>query len=132
MLKKRLFWSMHRPSQIAYTVTTMHITGAQTTLHVHENFCTVLICFYRSRFCSLAINQISFSQSKGWFPFILLCRCKKYHWIGLLGLHIYYTNTISELYQHMYSYINRFFTVELKQVLRIVLSMCYFCESHEL
>ena len=60
--------------------------------------------FLQSRFCSPAINQISHSQSKGWFPFILLCRWEKYNWTGLLGLHINYTNMISELYQHMYSY----------------------------
>ena len=56
-----------RPSQIACKVMTMHITCTQT-------MCMVLICFYRSRFCSPAINQIPLSQSKGWFPFILLCR----------------------------------------------------------
>ena len=45
--------------------------------------CAVLfffVClFLQSRFCSPAINQISHSQSKGWFPFILLCRWEKYN-----------------------------------------------------
>ena len=69
-----------------------------TSLH-----CFLFVCFYRSQFCSPAINQISHSQSKGWFPFILLCRWEKY-WTGLLGLCINYTNMSSDLYQHMYSY----------------------------
>ena len=59
--------------------------------------------FYRRWFCIPVINQISLSQSKGWFPFILLCRWEKYPWTGPLGLYINYTNRISELYQHMYS-----------------------------
>ena len=59
-------------------------------------------CFYRNLFCSPAINQISLSQSKDWFPFILLCRREKYRWTGPLGLCINYTNRISELYLHMY------------------------------
>ena len=110
----------------------MHVTCMQSALHMHENSCTVLICFYRSQFCSPAINQLSLSQSKRWFPLILLCRWEKYHWTGLLGLCINYTNMFSELYQHMYSYTNIFFTVELKQALRMILSMNYFCESHEM
>ena len=103
----------------------LHRRSSQMTLHVHENLCMVLICFYRDRFCSPAINQISLSQSKGWFPFFLLCRWEKYHWTGLLGLHINYTNMISELYQHMYSYTNRFFTAELKQTLELVSAIFY-------
>ena len=63
----------------------------------------LFVCFYRNRFCRPAINQISLSQSKGWFPFMLLCRWEKYHWIGPLSLYINYLNTISELHQHMYS-----------------------------
>ena len=40
-----------------------------------SRFCTdCFCCFYRNQFCSPAINQISLSQSKGWFPFILLSR----------------------------------------------------------
>ena len=34
----------------------------------------LFICFYKSPFCSLAINQTFLGQSKGWFPFVLLCR----------------------------------------------------------
>ena len=45
-------------------------------------------------FCSPVINQISLSQSKAWFPFILLCRWEKYHWTGPLGLCINYNNRI--------------------------------------
>ena len=106
----------------------MHVRCTQTALNVYENSCTVLIYFYRRRFDSPAINQISLSQSKGWFPFILLCRWEKYHWTGRIN----YTNMISELYQHMYSYTRRFFTADLKQTLRMIFSMCYFCKSHEL
>ena len=54
-----------RPWQIVYTVTTMHVTCMQMVLYAYGNSCTVLICFYRSQFCSPAINQISLSQSKG-------------------------------------------------------------------
>ena len=32
-----------RPSQIACTITTVHVTCMQLALHVHENACTVLI-----------------------------------------------------------------------------------------
>ena len=73
-----------------------------TSLHCAV-FC-LFVCFYRSQLCSPTINQISLGQSKGWFPFILLCRQEKYHWTGLFGLHIDHTNMISELYQHMYLY----------------------------
>ena len=60
------------------------------------------VCFYESRFCSPAINQIFLSQYKGCFPFILHCRWEKYHWTGPLGLCIIYTNMISELYNYMH------------------------------
>ena len=60
------------------------------------------VCFYRNGFCSPPINQISLSQSKGWFPFILLYRQEKYHWIINSKLQINYTNRISELHLHMY------------------------------
>ena len=52
----------------------------------------LFVCFYRSRFCSLAINYASLNQSKGCFPFILLCRRKRYYWTGPLDWHIKYTN----------------------------------------
>ena len=43
------------------------------------------VCFYKSPFCSLAINQTFLGQSKGWFPFILLCRqgniIEQVHWV---------------------------------------------------
>ena len=39
----------------------------------------LFVCFYGSRFCSPTINQTSLSQSKGWFPLILLCIWEKYH-----------------------------------------------------
>ena len=56
-------------------------------------FCAELfVCFYRSWFCSPVINQKCLSVSKAWFPFVLLCRSEKYHVMGLLGLHINYTN----------------------------------------
>ena len=74
-------------------------------------FC--LFCLYRSWFCSPAINQISLSQSKDWFPLILLCKREKCHWTGPLGFRINYT-MISELYQHMYSYTCIIFTEEWK------------------
>ena len=46
--------------------------------------CAALIfCFNISRFCSPAINQISLRQSKGWFPFILICRWEKHCLLGL-------------------------------------------------
>ena len=78
------------------------------------------LCFNWSRFCSPATNQIiSLNQSNGWFPLILLCKREKYYWTGPLGLRINYTNMISELYQHMYSYTNIFFTEEWKQTLTI-------------
>ena len=59
--------------------------------------------FYRNWFCSPAINQIFLSQSKGQFPFILLCRREKHCWTDPLDLCINYTNRVSELYLHMYS-----------------------------
>ena len=34
---------LHRPSQIACTVTIVHVTCTQKAFHVHENSCTVLI-----------------------------------------------------------------------------------------
>ena len=76
-----------------------HIAILATSLRCADFFC---FCFYRNLFCSPAINQISLSQSKDWFPFILLCRREKYRWTGPLGLCINYTNRISELYLHMY------------------------------
>ena len=88
--------------------------------------CTVLlfffIRFYRSWFSSPAINQISHSQSKSWFSFILLFRWEKYHWTGLMGLRINYSIMISELYQDMYSY-NSSKNHELWKM-SIVLSTC--------
>ena len=80
-----------RPSQIACTVTTLHITCMQTVLHAHKNLCTLLI----------PLCQKYLSQSKGSFPFILLCRWEKYR-KGPLALCINYIKMISELYQHMY------------------------------
>ena len=62
----------------------------------------LFLCFYRNRFCSPAINQISLGQSTCWFSFILLCRREKYHWTGSLGLYINHTNRISELHQLNY------------------------------
>ena len=50
----------------------------------------------------------------------------------LYHIHITYANMISELYERMYSYINIFFTEELKQNLRLVLLCITYCESHEL
>ena len=90
------------------------------------------VCFYRRWFCSPAINQIFPSQSKSWFSFILLCRREKYHWTGPSSLRINYSNMISELYQHMYSYTNIFFTEESKQTLRMILSCITYCEAYEL
>ena len=83
----------------------------------------VLFCFYRGWFCSPAIIQISLSQSKGWFPFILLCKREKYLWTCPLGFRINYTNMISELYQQLYPYTCIIFTEEWKQVLRMILSL---------
>ena len=40
-------------------------------------YANFFVCFYRNRFRSPAINQISLSQSKCWFQFILLCRQEK-------------------------------------------------------
>ena len=96
--------------------------------------CTVLIfaCFYGCQFCSPAINQIFPSQSKGWFPLILLCWQEKYHWTGPLGLCINYSNMISELYQHLYSYTYIFPTEESKQTLRMILSCIMSCKNYEL
>ena len=60
--------------------------------HTHSLAPLILfVCFWRSRFCSSAINQTSLSQSKGWFSFILLCRLKKIS-LSSLDLHINYTN----------------------------------------
>ena len=70
--------------------------------HSHASYLAALIflfvCFYRSQFCRPAINQISLSQSKSWFLFILLFKQEKYHWTGPLNLRINYTHMISELY----------------------------------
>ena len=62
------------------------VHGYNHARNVHANsitrarkFVQVLICFYRSQFCNRAINEISLSQSKGWFPFILLRIWEKYH-----------------------------------------------------
>ena len=52
----------------------------------------LFVCFWGSRFWSPTINQRSLSQSEGWFSFILFCWREKYHWTGLLGLPINYTN----------------------------------------
>ena len=82
-----------------------------TSMRCADFFC--LFCLYRSWFCSPAINQISLSQSKDWFPLILLCKREKCHWTGPLGFRINYT-MISELYQHMYSYTCIIFTEEWK------------------
>ena len=92
----------------------------------------IFVCFYGNQFCSPAIKQIFPSQSKGWFPFTLLCRQEKYHWTGLLGLHINHSNMISELYQHFYSYTYIFSTEESKQTLRMILSCITSCEDYEL
>ena len=84
------------------------VASTSCSLHCHACYLSALrrlflsVCFYRNQFCSSAINQISLSQSKGWFSFILLCRQEKYHWTGPLGLCINYTDRTSELYQHMY------------------------------
>ena len=92
----------------------------------------LFVYFYGSRFCNPAINQIFASQSKGWFPFILLCRRGKYQRTGPLDLRINYSNMISKLYQHIYSYTNIFFTEESKQTLRMILSYITSCEDYDL
>ena len=89
----------------------VHVVMLATSLR-----CTVLIfffVFYRSRFCSPAINQISLSQSKGCFPFILLCRQEKYCLTGPLGFCTNYTNRISELYLQMYSLKNYLIAINI-------------------
>ena len=70
-----------------------HVAMLATSLHCADFF----VCFCRNQFCSPTINQISFSQSKGLFPFILLCRQEKYYWTGPLGSCINCTNKISGL-----------------------------------
>ena len=92
----------------------------------------LFVCFYRSWFCSPIIKQIYLGQFKCWFAFILPCRRENYHGTGPLCLHINYTNMISELYQHMYSYNKISFVAELKQALRMILSCITSCVSHEL
>ena len=108
-----------RPSQIACTVTTVHVTCLQTALNMHKDLCILLIplcksnfnllmcssfsaapCLVASSCCSSCCHacyfsalhwffcffiftendfvaqpktRLSLSQSKGWFPFILLC-----------------------------------------------------------
>ena len=73
-----------RPSQIACTVTTMHVTCMQTTLHVDENFCTLLIpisknnlnmpmcsffvlCLVASSSCSLCYHACYLPALHGFF-----------------------------------------------------------------
>ena len=51
--------SIYRPSQIACTVTTMHVMCIETALHVHENLCTVLID---------AVVSIPYSHSTAFNP----------------------------------------------------------------
>ena len=61
------------------------VASTSCSLHCHACYLSALrrlflsVCFYRNQFCSSAINQISLSQSKGWFSFNLLCRQEKYH-----------------------------------------------------
>ena len=92
----------------------------------------LFVCFYRSWFSSPIIKQIYLGQFKCWFAVMLPGRRENYHGTGPLCLHINYTNMISELYQHMYSYNNISFVAELKQALRMILSCITSCESHEL
>ena len=102
----------------------------QKALHVHENLCTVLIPL-----CKNSLNlPMCFFLPCAWLPFPLVhlvvmlatsLRCTVF-FFNLPGLHINYTNMISELYQQMYSHTNIFFTAKLKQALMMILSMFYF------
>ena len=46
----------------------------------------LFLCFHRNRFCIPAINQISLSERKGWFPVTLHCRLEQYRSTSPLGL----------------------------------------------
>ena len=108
-----------------------------------------IVCFHRSRIFCPAINQTSPSQSKGCFPFNLICKREKYHWTGLLSLRINYTNLSSEKYWKIFSMweilvkfgshiyekfdpIKIFSTEEPKQALRMILPCITSCKGHEL
>ena len=108
-----------------------------------------IVCFHRRRIFCPAINQTSPSQSKGCFPFNLICKREKYHWTGLLSLRINYTNLSSEKYwkifymweilvkfgSHIYEKfdpIKIFSTEESKQALRMILPCITSCKGHEL
>ena len=45
-----------RPSQIACTVTTVHITCTQTALRVHKNSCTLFISLFKNRLNPIFAN----------------------------------------------------------------------------
>ena len=101
----------------------LYVTCTQTALHMHENLCTILIPLCKNnldlpmffffffflpcvwlpssccRTCYFAALRwffclFAFTETKSWFPFILLCRREKYNLKGLLGLYINYVNRI--------------------------------------
>ena len=63
------------------------------------------VCFHISRICTPAINQTSPSESKGWFPFILICRQELNMSAGIMD----------NLYQHelrtIYVFIEKYLNV---------------------
>ena len=77
-------------------------------VHCVVMLATSLCCavFFCCCCCWFVFREVNFlvAQLNVSFPLTLLRRQEKYHWTGLSSLYVNYTNMISELYQHMYSY----------------------------
>ena len=113
-------------------------------LHCADFFVCLFVCFHRNRICCPSINQTSPSQSKGLFPFIIICRQKKYLQTGTLGLcmsawtennlciHWKIISTwhiMVKFGSHKYKKIT---WLDKNQALRMILSCISSCEDHEL
>ena len=113
-------------------------------LHCADFFVCLFVCFHRNRICCPSINQTSPSQSEGLFPFIIICRQKKYLQTGTLGLcmsawtennlciHWKIISTwhiMVKFGSHKYKKIT---WLDKNQALRMILSCITSCEDHEL
>ena len=107
-------------------------------------FVCLLVCFHRNRICCPSINQTSPSQWVGLFPFIIICRQKKYLQTGTLGLCMspwiennlcIHWKIISTWYimvkfgLHKYK---KIIWLDKNQALKMILSCITSCEDHEL
>ena len=87
-------------------------------------------CFYRSQFCSPAINQISLSQSKGWFPFIF-ADGKNIPTSIMLVYQLLYQHDFRIILTYVFV-CPQIFHWRVEKALSVTLSCITSCEDHEL